>query len=176
MNEKKQPLRQYELSKLKNSTDDVIFDKQLSQGFNNSTVKGVTDHIDTKSIVPQLSGNDFKAKIAALQALKKGGSKMLGAVPFAGAAYTALQGDPAMAADELKSDAIDLAPALASKIGAAAATGPLSMGVLALDAIKPTDSGNVDEERQMLAERDAQADYNNSPAHLARLSALQGIK
>lgn len=156
MNEKKQPLRQYELSKLKNSTDDVIFDKQLSQGFNNSTVKGVTDHIDTKSIVPQLSGNDFKAKIAALQALKKGGSKMLGAVPFAGAAYAALQGDPAMAADELAGDV----PVLGQ----------------AYEALKPTDSGNVEEEREMLAERNAQTDYNNSPAHLARLRALQGLK
>jgi hypothetical protein len=44
------------------------------------------------------------------------------------------------------------------------------------EAIKPTDSGNVEEERQMIAERNAQEDYSNSPARLARLKALQGIK
>lgn len=160
MQNKKEPARQFELSKLTNSSQSNVLDKQLSQGFNNPTVKGVTEHINTTGIQPIKSGADFTeqiaAKRAALQAAKSGGRKLMGAIPFLGAGYAALQGDPAMAAEELAGDV----PVIGQ----------------AYEALKPTDSGNVEEERQMIAERNAQVDYNNSPAHLAKMKALQGIR
>lgn len=176
MNEKKQPMRQFELSRLKNSTDDVIKDKSLSEGFKNPVVKNVTDKIDTKAVQKTISGTDFVEKIAALRAAKQAGKKLMGAVPLLGAGYAALSGDPAMAAEELAGDAVDLAPTLATKLGSSVVAGPVGIAALGLDAIKPTPTGNVEEERQMIAERDAQVNYNNSPAHLARLKALQGMR
>lgn len=156
MNEKKQPPRQFELSRLTNSSDTGIKDRTLSEGFKDGgKVPNSTTKIDTKSVQNQLSGNDFVEKIAKLRALKGLGQKAMGVIPFAGAGYAALSGDPAMAADELAGDV----PVLGQ----------------AYEAIKPSDSGNVEEERQMIAERNAQVDYNNSPAKLARLKALQGF-
>jgi hypothetical protein len=93
-----------------------------------------------------------KAKTSRAADLMK--KKFMGAVPLLGAGYAALQGDPAMAAEELAQDAM----------------GPAG---LAYEAIRPSDSGNVEEERMMLAERDAQAAYAQSPARLARLTALK---
>lgn len=138
------------------------------------------DKINTNQVQKIKSGADFMAeqtirqaerdaKRAALGkvvdagntldygAFRKAGKKFMGAVPLLGAGYAALQGDPAMAAEELAQDAM----------------GPAGM---AYEAIRPSDSGNVAEERQMLAERDAQVNYQNSPAHLAKLKALQGLK
>jgi hypothetical protein len=88
----------------------------------------------------------------AADALKK---KALGIVPFLGAGYAALDGDPAMAAEELAGD--------------------IPVAGQVYEAIKPSDSGNVEEERQMIAERNAREDYDNSPARMARLKALQGM-
>lgn len=88
----------------------------------------------------------------AADVLKK---KFMGAIPLAGTAYGLMSGDPAMAADE--------------------AAGDVPFVGQAYEAIKPTDSGNIEEERQMIAERNARADYDQSPAHLARLRALQGM-
>lgn len=120
-------------------------------------IKGMTDKIDTKQIAPVLSGNDFTSKIAALRALKGAGKKVAGVIPFAGAGMAALSGDPAMAAEELASDAM----------------GPAGM---AYDALKPDVAGNPEEESMMLAERDAMENYKNSPAgkaaKLAKLKAL----
>lgn len=147
---KKKILHQFELSKLKNSTDNVIKDHTL-RGFE-APIRG-TEHIDTKAVQKITSGNDFVEKIAKARALKQAGKKFMGAIPMLGTAYAAMSGDPAMAADELAGD--------------------IPFVGQAYEAIKPTDTGNVEEERQMIAERNARAAYDQSPAHLARLKALQ---
>lgn len=156
MDEKKpKQLYQYQLSQLKNSTkDNVIKDRQLSEGFRNNVVKGVTDKVDNGiQVVGKTS--DVMEKIAQHRALRQAGKKVMGILPFAGAMYGLASGDPAMAAEEVAGDV----PILGQ----------------AYEAIKPTDTGNVEEERQMIAERDARAAYDQSPAHLARLKALQKI-
>jgi hypothetical protein len=105
----------------------------------------------------EINYNEFKKGIShAAPSMKGAGKKILGALPFLGAGYAALQGDPAMAAEELATDA----------------AGPAGM---AYEAIRPEIAGNPEEERQMLAERNAQGAYQQSPAHLARLQALQKI-
>lgn len=85
--------------------------------------------------------------------------RALGIVPGVGAGIAALQGDPAMAAEELAQDAM----------------GPAG---LAYEAIRPTESGNPEEEAQMLAERDAMEDYETSPAgqaaKFAKIKSLLG--
>lgn len=133
---------------------------------------------DSNKAQPITSGADFMAKQIIGQAerdakraalgkvagdtldysqwLKKGSKKLMGAVPLLGAGYAALQGDPAMAAEELAGDV----PVVGQ----------------AYEAIRPESAGNPEEERQMLAERDAQVNYQNSPAHLARMKVLQGLK
>lgn len=160
---KKEPTRQFELSKLMNSSESPILDKTLSEGF--APVKNATEHIDTKSVQKVLSGSDFAqqiaAKRAALQAMKGGGGKALGAlagaIPGLGALSTlAATGDASAAAAELPGDI----PGVGT----------------AYEAIRPADTGNLEEERQMLAERDALENYKNSPAALARMKALQNIK
>lgn len=120
-------------------------------------LKEMTDKIDTKQIAPILSGEDFADKIAKLRALKAAGKKVAGVIPFAGAGMAALSGDPAMAAEELASDAM----------------GPAGM---ALEAIRPEEAGNIEEEKQMLAERQALEKYKKSPARLSKLRALIGGK
>jgi hypothetical protein len=157
---KKAPLRGYELSQLANSSKSNVLDKTLSEGF--KPIKNATDVIDTKTAQKIASPLDVMDKVAAFRAAREAaktsgvGKKLMGAVPFLGAGYAALQGDPAMAAEELAGD--------------------IPVAGQVYEAIKPTDSGNVEEERQMIAERNAQEDYSNSPARLARLKALQGIK
>lgn len=151
---KKKLLHQFELSRLQNSTqDNVIKDKTLSEGFN-KTIKG-TDKIDTKGIQKIASTNDWLENIAKKKALMKAGKKVMGVVPMAGAIGGLLSGDPAMAAEE--------------------AAGDIPFVGQAYEAIKPADTGNVEEERQMIAERDAREAYAKSPAHLARLRALYNI-
>lgn len=93
---------QFQLNKLKNSTEDVIKDKTLSQGFN-KTIKGVTENVGN-AVQPLTSGDDFVKKIANLRAAKMLGKKAISAVPFVGAAYAAMSGEPAMAAEELAGD------------------------------------------------------------------------
>lgn len=117
-------------------------------------IKNATQKIDTKEVAPILSGSDFMKKIEALRAAKAG-KKMLGALPLVGAGIAALQGDPAMAAEEL---AMDLPGA---------------------EAIRSESVGeSPEEEAEMLAERDARMKYKESPAakasKLAKLKALMG--
>ena len=147
---KKDPARQFELSKLINSTESPIKDKTLSEGF--KPVKNATEHINTKEIQKIGKTSDVLDKVAAFRAAREAaksgvGKKLMGAVPFLGAG---------MAAEELAGDV------------------PVVGQVY--EAIKPTDSGNAEEEKEMLVERNAMENYNNSPAHLARLNALKGIK
>ncbi len=66
---------------------------------------------------------------------KKMGKKALGVVPVLGTAYGLMSGDPAMAAEE--------------------AAGDIPVLGQVYEAIKPTESGNPDEERQLLAKRNA---------------------
>lgn len=162
MDRKKEPVRQFELSKLMNSSESPILDKTLSEGF--APVKNATEHIDTKTAQKVLSGSDFAqqiaAKRAALQAMKGTGKAALGGLgllPGLGAITTlAATGDASAAAAELPGDI----PGVGT----------------AYEAIRPADTGNLEEERQMLAERDALENYKNSPAALARMKALQNIK
>lgn len=116
-------------------------------------VSGMTQQIDTKGIAPIISGGDFTDKINKIRALKALGKKAMGVIPLAGAGMAALSGDPAMAAEELAQDAM----------------GPAGM---ALEAIKPEVAGNPEEEKEMLAERDARENYDNSPARKHRLKQL----
>jgi hypothetical protein len=102
------------------------------------TVSGPSEMLDQSSL-PDAS------KTAGLGKFKRLGQKVAGIVPFAGVAAAALQGNPAMAADELMEDA----------------AGPLA-------ALKPDVAGNRKEERTMLAERKALKNYENSPAYRDR--------
>lgn len=149
-NNKKKLLHQFELSRLKNSTDNVIKDHTL-RGFE-APIRG-TDHINTKEVQKISSGSDWLENLAKKKALLKGGKKLMGAIPMLGTAYAAMSGDPAMAAEELAGD--------------------IPVAGQVYEAIKPTETGNVEEERQMIAERNARAAYDQSPAHQARLKALQ---
>ena len=71
--------------------------------------------------------------------------KLAGIIPLIGAGSALLSGEPAMAAEEL---AYDL-------------TGPV--GTMA-EALKPDTAGNVEEEKQLIAERNAKQKYNHSQA------------
>lgn len=108
--------------------------------------------ISTNEIQKPISGDAFKSKIAAAL---KGDKKLAGIIPFAGAGIAALSGDPAMAAEELATDA----------------AGPAG---LAYEAIRPGSVGNPEEEQLMLAERDAKEAYEKSPARFSRLNKLLG--
>lgn len=91
---------------------------------------------------------------SAFGGLKK---KLIGVVPMAGAAYGLMSGDPAMAAEE--------------------AAGDIPVIGQAYEAIRPTDTGNVEEERTMLAEDKARKAYENSPASLdAKKAALEKLR
>jgi hypothetical protein len=116
--------------------------------------KGATEKIDTNSALKTISGSDFKSKIQAL--LKSNaGKKMIGALPMIGAGMAALQGDPAMAADELAGD--------------------IPVVGQAYEAARPDVAGESSgDERQMLAELKAQQNYDKSPARLAKIKAMMG--
>lgn len=83
------------------------------------------------------------------------GKKVAGVLPLAGAGMAALSGDPAMAAEELAGDI------------------PIAGQIY--EAIKPSDSGNPEEEAEMLAERDAIEQYKGSQASKDRLSKLKSL-
>lgn len=140
----------------KRASTPIIKDSSLSTD-DVRHVKSTSQPIDTKGIAKLSTGDEFTEKIAKLRALKAAGKKVAGVIPFAGAGMAALSGDPAMAAEELASDAM----------------GPAGM---AYDALKPDVAGNPEEESMMLAERDAMENYKNSPAgkaaKLAKLKAL----
>lgn len=157
-----------QVTNIKNMTDHIDTNSEIGR------MKGGTEHFNTKAKMPSLSGDEFTAKIKAIQAAKAaakeaaqeagggvkalaktGGRKMLGALPFLGAGYAMMQGDPAMAAEELAEDALGPA-ALALKSDSA--------GMSSLD------------ERQMLAEIEAQKKYDKSPAKLDKLKAMLAKK
>jgi len=107
-------------------------------------IKNTTEKIDTKGITKLSSGKDFMEKIAALRA----GKKALSALPFAGATIAALQGDPAMAAEELAGD--------------------IPVAGQIYEAFKPEAAGNAEEDRQLRVEDRARKDYKDSPAYRDR--------
>lgn len=144
----------------KQATTPIIKDSSLStQDLHH--VKSSNAPIDTKQIAKLSSGSEFTDKIAKLRALKSAGKKALGILPFAGAGMAALSGDPAMAAEELASDA----------------AGPAGM---AYDALKPDMAGNPEDDAMMMAESQAHKNYQASPAgkaaKLAKLKALMEQK
>ena len=105
-------------------------------------IKGMTQHINTKS--GTIKGEDFTSKIQSL--LKSSaGKKIAGVLPFAGAGLAALQGDPAQASEELAGDI------------------PIAGQIY--EAIKPSESGNPEEERQMIGNRNIQGNYAKSQAY-----------
>lgn len=112
-------------------------------------VPGATQKINTKQIDKVISGSDFQSKIQSL--LKGGGKKALGVLPMAGAIGAALQGDPAMAAEELVMD------------------------LPGMEAIRSDSAGmSPEDEAMMLAEIDAQKAYSQSPARMNKLQSLMG--
>lgn len=85
--------------------------------------------------------------------LKMLGKKAAGIIPFAGAGMAALQGEPAMAAEELAGDVIP-----------------------GLEAVKSEDAGmSSGDERMMLAEDQARKNYDQSPARQHKLKNLNTI-
>jgi predicted NodU family carbamoyl transferase len=84
--------------------------------------------------------------------LKMLGKKALGVIPMAGTVAGLMAGDPAMAAEE--------------------AAGDIPVLGQAYEAIKPTESGNPEEERLMLAEDQARKNYAKSPARFNRLNNM----
>lgn len=93
-------------------------------------IAGATEHIDTKSAMPMTK--NFQSKIQALLQ-NKAAKKALGILPMAGTIAGLAAGDPAMAAEE--------------------AAGDIPVAGQIYEAIKPTESGNPEEERQMIAAR-----------------------
>lgn len=79
---------------------------------------------------------------------KKMGKKVAVGVPLLGTAYGLMSGDPAMASEE--------------------AAGDIPVIGQAYEAIKPSDSGNPEEERQMLSDRNTQGNYAKSQAYRDR--------
>jgi hypothetical protein len=77
--------------------------------------------------------------------LKMLGKKAAGVIPLAGVGMAALSGEPAMAAEELAGDI----PVIGQ----------------VYEAIKPSESGNPEEERQMLRDRNIQGNYAKSQAY-----------
>lgn len=87
------------------STDDVIKDHTLRDGFkNNGVVKNVTEHINTMEKQPILNASDRMKQIKSL--LKSGaGKKMMGAVPvLGGLAQAVASGDVLAAIDPTDSE------------------------------------------------------------------------
>lgn len=121
-----------------------------SVNMKSATITDPTKLID-QSNLPDASKSRFSGFLGKL------GKKAAGIIPLAGAGYAALQGDPAMAAEE--------------------AAGDIPFVGQAYEAIKPTESGNPEEERQMIAERNAKVNYQNSPAAAgAKMAALKKIR
>ena len=115
-------------------------------------IKGTTQKISTKNTENLLSGEEFTSKIARM--LKSNAAKKaLSVIPMAGTAAGLLSGDPAMAAEEAAGDI----PVLGQMY----------------EAVKPTSTGDVDEERTMIAERNAREDYKKSPASNDKLKEIR---
>lgn len=111
---KKDPVRQYELSQLMNSSENPIKDSQFSEGFKNPIIKDVTDKIDTKSVQKIGKTSDVFDKVAAFraakQAAKTGGKKLLGTIPVLGGIASAALSQDASAAIPLLDSAESLGP------------------------------------------------------------------
>ena len=146
--------------------DDVMKVKGMTAEAPEKATKfsNMTKKIDTKGIAPIVSGEDFTKKIEALRAAKKAGGavgkKVLGALPFVGAGIAALQGDPAMAAEELAED-------VAGPVGTALRSEGAGM--------------SPEDEKLMLAEIEARKNYDKSPASLdaerfRKMKKMMGIE
>lgn len=112
-----------------------------------ATVTGVSD-LGSQDKLPDAAKQVGAGKFGKLS------KKVAGIIPFAGAGMAALSGDPAMAAEELAGDV------------------PVAGQIY--EAIKPSDSGNVEEEKTMIAEDRARKNYANSPAAMDRKRMEEG--
>jgi hypothetical protein len=170
--EQKAKLRELATNKAKallNEADDLHRLNQgkdiLIQGGKNNPVNpneiiaqipgGPDNVINTNPRFKELTGDEYTSKISALRKLAKSpvAKKIAGVIPFAGTAFAALSGDPAMAAEQAAYDA----------------TGPIGM---AAEALSPSESGNPEEEKMMLSERNAMEKYKKSPARQSKLKAM----
>jgi hypothetical protein len=88
------------------------------------------------------AGFDASKNVGLLKML---GKKAAGVIPLAGVGMAALSGNPAQASEELAGDI----PVIGQ----------------AYEAIKPSDSGNPEEERQMIGDRNIQGNYAKSQAY-----------
>lgn len=141
---KGKPAQPEAVTRIKNATDRIDTNQIVK-------LKDATDHIDTRQSQKLVSGTDFQSKIQAL--LKNSAAKKaLGILPMAGTVAGLMAGDPAMAAEE--------------------AAGDIPVLGQAYEAIKPTESGNPEEERLMLAEDQARKNYAKSPARFNRLNNM----
>jgi hypothetical protein len=120
-------------------------------------VKGGSPSVDTKQVQKLSNMDEVAKKIADFRAAKALGKKALSVLPFAGAGYAALQGDPAMAAEELAGDV----PVVGQ----------------AYEAFKPEGAGqSAEDEKMMLAEIQARKNYDNSPGGLAAQARKEALK
>lgn len=124
-------------------------------GYRKQIANHVTDSADTLSNV--IGKIKSKGGTALRMMNTPGIKKVLGILPMAGAGMAALNGDPAMAAEELAQDA----------------TGPVGAFY---DAVKPDVAGNPEDDAMMQAESDAYQNYQNSPASQnARFQKLKSL-
>lgn len=148
-----------------NKSGGSLQQRQQLRDMLNAKKKALTDELGD-DLTTLNSGKGISVKNATIgsdapkspKLMKMIGKKAAGIVPFAGAAMAALQGEPAMAAEELAGDVVP-----------------------GLEAIKSEDAGmSSGDERMMMAERDAAVKYKGSPASkdakLARLRVLMGKK
>lgn len=112
-----------------------------------ATITGVSD-LGSQDKLPDAAKQVGAGKFSKLS------KKLAGVIPLAGVGMAALSGDPAMAAEELAEDV------------------PVAGQVYS--AIKPTESGNREEEKIMLAEDRARRNYANSPAAMDRKGREEG--
>lgn len=143
----------------------------------------ITNIKKAKELIKSIDINDLKELLLeGHHGLKRGATiaqanlpRILKGLPALGIAGVALSGDPAVAAEELVGQAAGLAAPIAAKIGAGSIAGPVGLAALAAQQVLgPKESGNIEEERMMLAEDKARKSYNKSPAKMARLRKLMG--
>jgi hypothetical protein len=151
--------------------------QQLNAGadvkISGSTISKGVDQSGLPDVAKQTGLGKFKKLFSGM------GRKVAGIVPGAGAGMALLSGEPAMAAEELGEDAVDLAAPIASRLGAGAAAGPLGLAATgAYEALKSGNAGSAEDDAMIRAERDAQKNYMKSKAFQdARASKeKQGLK
>lgn len=135
-----------------------------------SAIESVGDTLNYKDLREEFTK---KAKLAS----KIGGKKLLGAVPVLGTLAALSSGDASAAAEQATSDALDLAPTLATKLGAASLSGPIGLSMLAADAVAPSKTGpSFGSMDQRITDGSlTEEDKQQLSLEQARIKALQNI-